>query len=30
MEQRNGVPLGLMRVQMKYPNRVWLTNQKDS
>ncbi len=30
MKQRNGAPLGLMRAQMKYPNRVSLPNQKDS
>ena len=28
MKQRTVVPLGLMRAQMKYPGRVWLTNQK--
>ena len=30
MEQRILVALGIMGAQMKYPNRVWLTNQKDS
>ena len=30
MKQRNGVPLRPTEAEMKYPNRVWLTNQKDS